>query len=212
MVLLLGSRGQYRGRSSSGFVGTLRRFSATALQFLGIGRPANLRRGETRASRGSTVSGWLALGGALLFFAVGYLVGHSTSNAAPGNGSAGLKADGNGAAGPTAPAIIGEFDARPLGSEAFAVVAYQLDAAAGKARAKALSDWLRARDLQKARPFEYPGKDGPLWIVAVYFDGAAEEAATRERLKQLPADVPDDVFASQRANPKWPVAVKVPIQ
>lgn len=197
MVLLLGSRGQYRGRSASGFLGGVRRFANAVGEMVGFGRGGGRRAGmRPRAS----VSGWLALGGAIACFGVGYLVGTSTKSAAPG---AGLQASGNG---PQPPAVIGEVETRPLASQAFIVSAYpRLPADDAKARAKALADYLRGKQLAKARPYEYPAKDGPLWVVAVYHDGEAEESATRERLRLLPDDVPDATFVQLRKSEAgWP--------
>jgi hypothetical protein len=202
MVLLLGSRGQYRGRRSTGFVGTLRRVGHTALELVGFRRPGNNRRGETRASRGSMMSGWLALGASLAVFGAGYLIGRSTAGPTTGTGApaAGLNANG----GPVAPAIM-ELDTKPLGSQAFIVSAYpDLDAAAAKGQAKVLSDWLRSQGLPKVRPYEFPATSGRLWVVAVYFDGATEEAATRKLLRQLPEDVPDGLFVAERKKADWP--------
>lgn len=223
MVLLLGSRGQYRGRSGSGFGGALRRVGEMALQLTGFGGRGNQRRSGTRASRGSSTASWIALAGALACFGVGYLVGHSTAGTvAPGGGTgaAGLKADGsNGAAAPqqTAspqqPTMMGDTDVRPLASQAFVVAAYELEAAEAKVRAKALATWLRAQNpALKARPFEFPGQKGPVWIVAVYYDGDVEQAKTRDQLKLLPEDVPDDVFVGLRKRTDWPVAVAIPVR
>jgi hypothetical protein len=208
MVLLLGSRGQYRGRRSSGLVGTLRRVGHSALELVGFRRPNNNRRGETRASRGSTVSGWLALGAALAFFGVGYLIGRSTAGpAATGNGVPGAVLNANGGQ-PVAPALID--DTTPLGSQAFIVSAYpDLDPTAARGQAKALSEWLRGQQpLLKARPYEYTTKDGPLWVVAVYYDGENEQAETRKRLRGLPEDVPDWMFVAQRKKDSedWPLS------
>lgn len=215
MVLLLGSRGQYRGRSSSGFGGALRRAGEFLLNLTGFGGPGNQRRSASRSSRGSTAN-WIALGGALACFGVGYVVGHSTAGTiAPGGGNANasLKADGQGAGpGPVQPAMMGESDTRPLASQAFVVAAYEMEASEAKSRAKTLAGWLRGQNLLKARPFEFPGKNGPVWIVAVYYDGEAEQTATRERLKLLPEEVPDDVFVSLRKDTKWPVAIAIPVR
>lgn len=198
MVLLLGSRGQYRGRNASGFVGVLRRIVGSVTQLVGFSRSG--RRSEMRA-RSTSVSGWLALGAAIACFGVGYLVGNSTAKpAVPG---AGLNAGGGV---PQTPAVIGEIETRPLASQAFIVSAYPgLAADDAKVRAKALADYLRSRQILRARPYEYPAKEGPLWVVAVYHDGEAEEAATRERLRQLPEDVPDATFVHLRKSEAgWP--------
>lgn len=205
MVLLLGSRGQYRGRNSSGFLPTVRRIAGSALELVGFVRK-NGRRGETRASRASSVSGWLALGAALACFGTGYLVGNATAGPkAPAE--AGLNAKG----GPQQPAIIGEFDAQVLANQAFIVSVYpNLDATEAKARAKALSDWLRSKQLEKARPHEYQTDKGPLWVVAVYFDGTDQEGKTRSLLQGLPEDVPDPMFVRLRKTEEgWPTTYPI---
>lgn len=206
MVLLLGSRGQYKGRNP-GFVGNLRRIGGALLQMTGLTRGGNARRGETRASRGSLLSGWVALGGALACFGVGYLVGHSTAPSSPGSGASGLQANGpQTPSGPQTPTMIGEADTRPLTSQAFIVSAYpSLDATEAKQRAKALSDWLHGQQLQKARPYEFATKSGPVWVVAVYYDGEKELGETRDRLRQLPEDAPDATFVQLRkTDGNWP--------
>jgi len=215
MVLLLGSRGQYRGRNNSGFTGALRRVVDAVSQITGFGGGRSGRRSESRSSRGTSAGSWIALGGALACFGIGYLVGHSTAGVVPpgpGNGASSLKADGNSGAAPVQPAMMAESDVRPLANQAFVVAAYEMDAAEAKARAKSLGAWLRGQNLAKARPFEFPSERGPVWVVAVYYDGEAEQAETKDRLAALPADVPDEVFVRLRKDPKWPVAVTIPVR
>ncbi len=102
-----------------------------------------------------------------------------------------------------------DIDTRAIHNDAFVVSFYpNLPAADAKSKAKDLTDYLRGQGLKKANPYEWPTKDGPVWVAAVYFDGAAEKEATRNRLRALPADVPDAVFASLRKDggqdwPKW---------
>ncbi len=206
MALLLGSRGQYRGRSS-GFVPTLRRLGGAVLQFAGVGRSSNARRGETRASRGSMVSGWIALGAAVACFGAGYLVGNATG----GQATKIAELNANGGGGPVAPEVLADFDARPLTNNAFIVAGYLgFDATEAKVRAKALSDWLRAGQSLNARPYEYPSSQGSFWAVAVYHDGGASETTTRERLLALPEDVPDQIFVEQRKKTAgWPISVPI---
>lgn len=200
MVLLLGSRGQYRGRNTQGFLPRLRRFASTAFEVMGLARKGSGRRGETRASRGVSASGLVLLAGALLCFGGGYFVGSASGKGAtPGT-------DLNAKGGPQQPAVIGEFDAKALSNDAFIVSVYPgVEAGEAKLRAKALSDYLRDQNLLKARPFEYPTANGPLWVVAVYHDGDAEREATRARLKLLPQDVPDETFTKLRkTEADWP--------
>ncbi len=207
MALLLGSRGQYRGRSS-GFLPTLRHLGGAVLQFVGVGRSSHTRRGETRASRGSMVSGWIALGAAVACFGAGYLVGNATS----GPSTKGAELNANGGNGPVAPAVLSDFDARPLTNAAFIVAAYPgLVPDEAKLRAKTLSDWLKARQLPNARPYEYPSSGGPLWVVAVYHDGGASESMTRERLRGLPEDAPDEMFVHYRKDgaEDWPKSMPI---
>ena len=202
MVLLLGSRGRYRGRSGSGFLHTVRGLLSGLLGGGG-------RRGETRASRASAVPGWLAFAGALLCFAGGFFVGGQVAagkSLDPDRGAAGLQAGGG-----ARPGVIGEVDTKVLASRAFIVSAYPgLESAEAKGKARALSDFLRGQKLLKARPYEYATQKGPVWVVAVYFDGDAEQAATRERLLQLPPEVPDEMFLQLRkTEADWPKAMDI---
>jgi hypothetical protein len=193
MVLLLGSRGQYRGRNS----GVLQSVGSALGNFFGRAR------GRSRQSRSHGGAGsLLLLSVALLGFVGGFFVRGQFAAAGGPAGAAGLQA------GPQAPGIVGEIDAAPLASQAFIVSVYPgLEPAVAQQRARQLSDYLRGRQLAKARPYEYPSQQGPLWVVAVYFDGDSERAATRDKLRLLPAEVPDATFVELRkTEPDWPTA------
>lgn len=148
------------------------------------------------------MSGLAILAILLVGFVGGFFVRGQVAVASPQEGAAGLKA------GPQAPDIVGEVDAVPLTSQAFIVSVYPgLEPAVARQRARHLSDYLRGQQLPKARPYEYPSQNGPLWVVAVYFDGDADQAATRDKLRLLPGDVPDATFAELRkTEPDWPTA------
>ena len=194
MVMLLGSRGRGRIRSASGFSKFVR-----GIVDVVTGHSSSRRRETSRAGVGSR---WFALWAAMLCFVSGFFVGGfwAEKKALERQPGAGLKAGG------TTAGFIGEFDASPLSSEAFIVSVYpNIEPEAAKAKAKALSDYLRGKQLAKARPYEYAGKDGPLWVVAVYYDGEPERLATRDRLNTLPDDVPDATFVHLRkTEAEWP--------
>lgn len=204
MILLLGSRGQYRGRKS-GF------FQSRFLKSLGGTVGALFGRAESRSSlrspRGGSsaprrAGGLLLLAVALVGFVGGFFVRGHFAAAATGadSGAAGLHAA------PQSPGLVGETDAGPLAPQAFIVSVYpNLPAAEARQRASALADWLREQDLKRARPYEWPTANGPLWVVAVYFDGDTDQAATAERLHALPAEVPDATFVQLRKSEAgWP--------
>ncbi|MEO6594406.1 MAG: hypothetical protein ABIP94_06610 [Planctomycetota bacterium] len=195
--MLLGSRSRGRVRSPSGFSKFVR-----GIADLVVGQSSSRRRDPSRPLRTGLVSRWLALSGALLCFVGGFFVGGfwADAKAAERQSGAGLKAVG------TAPGFIGEFDANPLSNDLFIVSVYpNTEPEAAKAKAKALSDYLRSKQLAKARPYEYATKNGPLWVVAVYYDGEPERLATRDRLVALPDDVPDATFVHLRnTEAEWP--------
>lgn len=198
MVLLLGSRGQHR--RNNGFGASLLRTVGSLFGSFGpFGRRTGSRRMEMGRSQRS-VSAWVAFGGALVCFAGGFLLGDHFAAAKVDPSAAGLNASAK------APGFIGETDTRPLTGRAFIVAIYQnVPASDAKLKAKALSDWLRAQGLSSARPYEYPAQVGPLWVVAVYFDGDADKAAKRAELNKLPEDVPDAVFCQLRkGSAGWP--------
>src|SRR5688572_22427332 len=140
MVLLLGSRGRSRSRGKSVFT-SLSRVVNTLL-----GRSANASSALLRRDARKPAVPWLALGIALLCFSCGYLTGsHFGAGRAPGGeDGAGLHAPGT----PRVPGMI-DVDARPLANDAFVVSIYEKMAAAdAKAKAKDLSDYLRAKGIE----------------------------------------------------------------
>jgi hypothetical protein len=196
MVLLLGSRGRSRS-SGSRFGDALRGIVGTV--FGG----SSMRRREDGRRRGAAVPAWVASVLALGCFAGGFLMGDHFGQAKGQKlGSEALRASGR------TPELLSESDTARLAPEAFIVSVYpNLEAAAAKARAKALSDYLKDRKLAKARPLEWGNGPSPLWVVAVYFDGPAEQAATRNLLMGLPVDVPDEPFVHLRnTEAEWPKA------
>lgn len=194
IALLLGSRGRSRSKGGFGYV-----VRSLVDAVLGRGQGGRSLRRDDRRSRG--VSGWLFVGGVLLAFAGGFLLGGHLGG--PNDaGPAGLRA---GVTGRT-PAFVGEVDALPMAPQAFVVSAYPgLVEDDARARAAALARYLQAQGLPKSRPYCYPARDGAVWVVAVYFDGEVEQAATRDRLRALPADVPDETFVMLRNRDEhWP--------
>ena len=200
MVLLLGSRGQYRGRSS-GFLKSLRTTLGGFFGRTGGGRSSS------RSGRGGTAGfgGLLILAVAMAGFAGGFFVRGQFAAAAQRDGSAGLNVT------PRTPSVVGETDTKPLANDAFIVCAYPgMAANDAYQRAKDASDWLRSHDVPRSQPLEFAGKDGPLWVVAVYYDGVAEQQALRQRLLQLPDSIPDAVFGQCRKSTQgWPLAMPV---
>lgn len=198
MVLLLGSRGRSRS-SSSKFGDALR-----GIVGMVFGSSSSRRREDGRR-RGAAVPAWVASALALGCFAGGFLMGdHFGQARVPKDGSEALRASGR------TPELLPETDTAKLSAEAFIVSAYpNLDAGVAKARAKALSEYLVGKKLQKARPLEW-SRDPLLWMVAVYFDGPAEREGTRKLLLDLPADVPDELFVHWRkTEAEWPKAVPI---
>lgn len=193
MVLLLGSRGRSRS-SGSKFGDALRGIVGTVFG------SSSLRRREDGRRRGAAVPAWVASALALGCFAGGFLMGDHFGQAKGAKASSeALRVSGR------TPGLLSE---ERLSGEAFIVSAYpNLDAGAAKARARALSDYLVGKKLQKARPLEWSAGPSPLWVVAVYFDGPAEQAATRNLLTGLPVDVPDEAFVHLRnTEVEWPKA------
>ena len=109
-----------------------------------------------------------------------------------------------------APELLPESDTAPLSQQAFIVSAYpNLEPGVAKGKARALSDYLVGKKLDKARPLEWKGDASPFWVVAVYYDRDAE-AATRKLLLGLPPDVPDEAFVHWRnTEAEWPKAVPI---
>ncbi|MFN7672386.1 MAG: hypothetical protein ACK5S5_18230 [Planctomycetota bacterium] len=197
MAMLLGSRSRSRGRGGVGKV-------VRQLWEACFGRAAWVPEPVAKAK---LLPLWMAVGAALVAFVGGYFLGGQAGGAP--KPPVGLRAAAG--AGPVAPGFVGEFDARPLTSKAFLVALYpgQPEAAA-KASAKGLCDWLAARKVQRARPYPWATAAGQTWGVAVYYDGAADETATRNLLQALPADVPDPNFLELRKTTEgWPKAYVV---
>lgn len=205
IALLLGSRG--RSRSRGGFGRQLLGFVDGLLGSAFSGRSSKSRRRDDR--RAGAVSAWALLVAVLVAFGGGFLLGGQFAGAAQKDRNA-LSAnvgdtDGSGAGG-RAPAFVGELDTRPLAAQAFVVAAYpnlaDLDA---RQRAGDLAGWLREQGLGKARAYPWPRGDSTLWVVAVYFDGVAEQRDTLAGLAALPAGAPDQTFVQLRnSEPGWP--------
>ncbi|MBL8737599.1 MAG: hypothetical protein JNL12_14305 [Planctomycetes bacterium] len=205
MALLLGARGrlgQRRGGGGGGFLGSV----VSAVQ----GLFQRNWRSEQRARSGRAIPGWLALGGVLAAFAVGFFTGgrfagpidnsglHAKGGSSPANVSG------------ATPQVIdpGAQDAagqdptsQKLGSTALAVTAHQDQAAALE-----LCKYLQSRGLAKARPYSMATARGTAWLSVVYYDGPNERRATIDRLRGLPAsDVPDPEFLRLRnQGEEWP--------
>lgn len=208
LVLLLGSRGNSRSRNKSGLAAVWARLQQWVLGQSSASR--SLTRGGASQGRRTTAAVWLALGIAVLAFAGGYAAGvavtmRSTEFAdVGGNGSRELPRS------PLRAGVVGELDTKPLSSDALLVAAYEGVAAEdARMRAKALVEYLAARGFPRARAYEFRSDTGSLWTVLVYCIGPQDRELQRERLRQLPAEVPDDSVVrlrdSQRADGKsWP--------
>lgn len=197
--MLLAGRSKSRSRKGGGFTKSLVGFIDSML-----GRPSKGRR----QSSVQKVSMWVCVIAVLVAFGGGFLIGGAVGKSGDGNNP--LRAPGRSAS------FVGEMDMAILSPEAFIVSGYPDDSlAVGKERAVALTKYLRANGLEKARPYLWPqGAKGPLYVVAVYFDGEAEAEKTRIALNSLPADVPDQVFTFQRKvaankNLQWPSRHKI---
>ncbi|HEX6811829.1 MAG TPA: hypothetical protein VF384_09430 [Planctomycetota bacterium] len=197
--MLLGSRGRAGSRSSSKFADTVRGLIGSL-----FGRTSGRWR-EDHRRRGMAVPAWLASALALGCFVGGFVMGDHLGQAKGVKSSEALRTTGR------TPELLVETDTRPLSHTAFIVSAFpKLDPAVAKARAKALSDYLVGMKLAKARPYWWSSAASPLWVVAVYFDGDAELAATRKLLMGLPAEVPDETFVHWRNNEaEWPRALSI---
>ena len=197
MAMVLGSRSRSRGRG--GLAKTVR-----SLWEACFGRAAWL---PEPAAKARLLPLWLAVGGALAAFVGGFFLGGQAGGAA--KPPVDLRAAA--ANGPVAPSFVGEFDAQPLSRQAFLVALYPgRSEAEAKASAKGLCDWLMARKLLRARPHQWATKAGKTWGVAVYYDGAADETATRNLLLSLPVEVPDPSFVELRNTIQgWPKAYVV---
>lgn len=193
IAMLLSSRSKSRSRRSGGITGSL-----VGLIDKLLGRAS--KRGRRQEKRAQTVSMWAFGISVLVAFGGGFLMGGAVGDA--GDGADPLRAPGRTAS------FVGELDTEPLSREAFIVAAYpDLAASAAKQQAISLTKYLQARGFDKARPYMWlEGNSGPVWVVAVYFDGESKMRATRSKLRALPADVPDQVFSHLRNSSKteWP--------
>jgi hypothetical protein len=214
LVLLLGSRGGSRSRSKSGVAAAWAR-----VQQLVFGQSASARsllRGSGQQSRRGIGAAWLALGLAVLAFAGGYAVGVASAARSRQSLDAGAGGGSNDPSRvPLRAGVVGELDTRQLSGDALLVAAYEGVAVEdAKLRAKALVDYLRARGFLRAQAFEYRTDKGGLWTVLVYCMGPQDREHQRERLRQLPAEVPDESVVrlrdSQRADGKsWPFDLQI---
>lgn len=190
MVLLLGSRGRSRGRSKSGMGSWFRRIGHLVFGAGGGERQSSgWLSGGRQSGTGTGFSGvWLLAVVGLACFAAGYL----TAGRFAGIGDAGAK-DGAGKSELRSAGVIGEPDTRPKSNQALIVAAYEGVAAdEAKAKAVALTEYLRKQKFTKCKPYESKTADGTLWLVVVYYDSDLDLRVTRDRLRQLPADIPDE--------------------
>lgn len=199
MAMLLGSRSRSRGRGGLGK-------TVRSLWEACFGRSAWVPEPVAKAK---LLPVWVAVSAALAAFVGGFFLGGQADGGSklPAN----LRATTGPSAGPVAPGFVGEFDARPLARQAFLVALYpDRPEADAKASAKNLCDWLADRKLARARPHLWATKSGSTWGVAVYYDGAADETATRNLLLALPTEVPDPSFIELRKTIQgWPKAYVV---
>ena len=187
IAMLLGSRSKSRSRGGIGS-----RFFGFVDGLLGR---AGHRHKERRQQ---SVSVWVFAIGLLAAFAGGFVVGDKVAGKAAGSDP--LRAVGE------APTMINEVDTTPLSNTYFVVSVYP-DLPPEEARSKAadLSNYLQQCGLQKARPYLVPLDRGSIWVVAVYFEGDSERAATAQLLQTLPEEVPDEMFVRLRKNERvWP--------
>jgi len=191
--MLLSSRSKSRSRRGGGFTRSLLGLIDNLL-----GRPS--KRSRRQDKRKQAVSMWVLVISVLVAFGGGFLMGGAFGEA--GDATDPLRAPGRSAS------FVGELDPEPLSREAFIVAAYpDLAASAARQQAIDLTRYLQARGLDKARPYLWlEGSKGPVWVVAVYFDGETRMLATRGKLRGLPADVPDQVFQHLRnlSKTEWP--------
>jgi hypothetical protein len=205
MVMLLSSRGRARrSRSGSSILGTLRR---AAYSLFGATPQSRRDPGPSRGANGT----WLALGLALLCFGAGFLVGGRFGG---GVDDADLRARTDARrANPRTPEVIGQLEPQKLTNAAFLVAVYDdADQSAAFAKAQALSQFLVDKGLPRTRPYQWSTNQGPLWAVAVYYDGLAEQSLLRSKLLALD-EVPDAAFRELRAarsgegtKNDWPVS------
>lgn len=197
MALLLGARGRL-GQRRGGGGGFLASVVSTVQ---GLFQPN--WRSEQRARSGRAIPGWLALGGVLAAFAVGFFAGGRFAGPIDNSG---LHAKGGtpGTAPGVTPQVLDpdqQTVESPKGSTALAVSTH-----ATLAAARELCDYLKSRGLAKAQPYEASSAKGTAWVSVVYYDGPNERRASVERLRGLPAsDVPDREFLRLRnQGEQWP--------
>ncbi len=199
MALLLGARGRLGQRRGGGGGGFLAKVTSTVQ-----GLFQRNWRAEQRSRGGRAVPSWLALGGVLAAFAVGFFAGGRL--AGPSDNS-GLHAKGGGAPA-TVPGVTPQvLDAdkqaveSPKSSTALAVSTH-----GDLASARELCSYLKSRGLAKAQPYELQTQKGTSWVSVVYYDGPNERRATVDRLRGLPAsDVEDAEFLRLRnQGEQWP--------
>lgn len=200
IAMLLSSRSKSRSRKGRGITGALVGMIDNLL-----GRKAKRGRRQMSSMRAMSVSAWVFAICVLVAFGGGFLVGGAFGTS--GDGTDPLRAPGRSAT------FVGEFEIEPLSRDAFIVAAYPDDSApAAKQHAINLTKYLQAKGFEKARPFLWPqGNKGPVWVVTVYYDGQAEAQATRDLLRNLPMDVPDQVFVHVRNVSKsdWPISYEI---
>lgn len=201
IAMLLGSSSKSRSSKNSGFTGKLVGFVDSLL-----GRKPKRNRRQERREQSVP----------MLVFAIAVLVAFGGGYAI-GGGFGGKGKDSNTLIAPgRTPTFVDEVETQPLAAEAFIVSAYPgVPAADAKIRAHSLSQHLVGQGLLKARPYPWPQADGTLWVVAVYFDGQAEFAKTAQMLRDLPQDVPDEMFCNIRKNDRqsatgWPSSMEIP--
>ncbi|MFT4515424.1 MAG: hypothetical protein ACI89X_003423 [Planctomycetota bacterium] len=203
IAMLLGSSSKSRSSRGRGLTGKLVGFIDSML-----GRKS--MRGRRQERREQTVP-LLVFGVAvLLAFGGGYAFGGGFGN--KGDGSNPLRAPGRSAS------FVDEIETGPMAAQAFIVSAYPgRPAADAKILAHDLSKYLIDKGLAKVRPYPWPTPEGTLWVVAVYFDGEAEAAQTKQLLAELPDNVPDKMFCSLReadakSDTGWPGRRDIPIK
>lgn len=180
IALLLGSRGRVKSRSGFGR-------SVRSMIDGWFGRSS--WREERPSKR--LVPGWLALIGVLAAFGGGFWCGDKAAHNA--TATSGLDAK------PGKTAGFLDESPEPLAKQFLMAAPYvNVPAAEAKAKAKALAEHLQGAGLAKARSHLYPTAQGQFWVVAVYYDGESEMRATCDRMRKLPADVPDPHFVELR--------------
>jgi hypothetical protein len=192
IAMLLSSRSKSRSRNGGGLTAT---FIGLVDKVLG----RSSKRGRRKERRPQSVSMWMFVGGVLVAFGGGFMIGDRVSAAGPGVDS--LRAAGR------APTFVNTVETKPLSPEAFVVAAYQkLPPQEAKQKAVDLTKYLQDQGFAKARPYPWPNSNGSIWVVAVYFDGDQEAQRTSSMLRDLPEDVPDTDFCELRKSDKqeWP--------